>query len=1296
MLLMTEGLLRRARAGILGVSSFALLVVAGSRFFGSARPQAGGPPPFPGVGYPSRAPGLDARPGFKNPPPGYGEVGFYWWLGDPLTKDRLLWQLDRLQGVPISGLQINYAHSDRGGRSYGLTFPSDPPLFSEAWWDLFGWFLKEGRKRGWAVSLSDYTLATPGQGWWTDDIIRENPGSAGAILECVVRDVAGPAGVVWELASPPLSVTAFRAARGAPVEESGVDLRGAVTGRTLRWPAPAGDWKLAAVLARREPMSLDPMSPGAGERHVAKFFQTFENRFPGEGGRGLDFFFSDELTFGVSGNLWNDAFAGEFRRRKGYDLIPELASLFLATGRRAAKVRLDYRDVMVSLTEENYFRPIYEWHARRGMIYGCDHGWRGRDVLEFGDYFRTQRWTTGPGNDQPRLESDGVKNKVASSIAHLYERPRTWLEGYYGSGWGTSTADLVDATFRNFVMGHNLLTLHGLYYSTHGGFWEWAPPCNHFRMPYWAHMGEFLRCTERLSYLLSQGVHRCDVAVLYPVAAMEAGLNGDEAPRAAFAVGPALFDGGIDYDFMDFQSLARARVEERELRVAGEAYRVLVLPAMAAARESTLEKALEFYRAGGVVIALGALPEASERAGRGDLGLEAMVREIFGAAAGESPEPAEPRVQRNAAGGRGVWASKPGDVVAEIRRAVPPDFEFFGAPAAGRPVHVLHRRIGPRDVYLVLGAPRNSMCAFRAEGRVELWNPWTGETVPLPVHSISATGTRVRMPLESDEAQLIVFGPGTPGPAVEETDLDEVTLVEETAGGVRVEGLSSTPGGKTAVVRHRGTTVRLKGPAAAPSDAIRLDGEWEFELRPTLDNRWGDFRLPVGPETTIGAEARRFLFREETSAGPGWEAPGFDDSGWERKTASFGPGFRLLGPLAEKDTPPDFETRLAGLRRVDAGRSEAVGGAVFPWRAYDFSWRWGREDDPGHQGYHGLKGIVGDDFICLGAPRWASTEYAYDPEPAGSRYYLWTAVKTQEEGDFRPFVGGQTAPAAIYIDGARPADPAGPFHLRAGVHRILLRYDRPGRGHFILASAGGAGNPATYPLAMSWYRNPAVLRFDVQAGEKPAAGWYRFVSPPGFRSMRFEAFGTVRAWAEGREMAIVAGPLRDDGSREYKAAAGESKDLPVVVALRIEPEVGYYAGAAIPEPIRLDCGAGRLGLGDWAKAGALEHYSGGAWYRKSFVLEPDGLDGRVTLDLGEVVSSAEVRVNGRQAGVRVAPPWRLDISGYVRPGENRLEILVYNTLGNHYGTIPTLYRGNTRSGLMGPVTVRTLKRIVLE
>lgn len=71
-----------------------------------------------------------------------------------------------------------------------------------------------------------------------------------------------------------------------------------------------------------------------------------------------------------------------------------------------------------------------------------------------------------------------------------------------------------------------------------------------------------------------------------------------------------------------------------------------------------------------------------------------------------------------------------------------------------------------------------------------------------------------------------------------------------------------------------------------------------------------------------------------------------------------------------------------------------------------------------------------------------------------------------------------------------------------------------------------------------------------------------------------------------------------------------------------------------------------------------------------------------------MVATAEVHVNGRSAGIRVAPPWRVDISKYVKPGDNRIEVLVYNTLANHYFTIPTRYRGELTSGLLGPVTLR--------
>ncbi|MBI4891258.1 MAG: hypothetical protein HY821_11590 [Acidobacteria bacterium] len=1119
-------------------------------------------------GYPSRAANLDVLPGFRTPPPGYGEVAFYWWLGDPLTKQRLTWQLNQLQGRSISGLQVNYAHSDRGGRSYGLTYESDPKLFSEPWWELFQWFLQQARRRGMAASLSDYTLGWAGNGWYMDRILQENPGMSGAALATAAMRCTGPC--EWQLPPDPLSLTAFPLSAGRILPGHEIDLLSLARGGRLAWTPPPGDWRIVAVYAKPFPVSLNPMHPESGRQMIAKFFQPFEDRNPGQSGQGLNFFFSDELNFGVRGWLWDQRFAAEFLKRKGYDPRPELASLFEETGPRAVKLRLDYSDVMVSLSEQNYFRPLYEWHESRGLIYGCDHGGRGRDVTEFGDYFRTQRWMSGPGNDQPNLASDIVKNKVASSIAHLYERPRTWLEGFYGSGWGTTSAQIVDATWRNFVQGHNLLTLHGLYYSTYGGWWEWAPPCNHFHMPYWAHMGEFLQASERLSYLLSQGVHRADVAVVYPVAPMEAGRNGKESVQTAFSIGQRLYEAGIDFDFIDFESLQRARVEGGRLRVAGEEYRALVLPAMPVVRHSTIEQAVAFHKAGGLVIAVGPLPAGSDRTGDGDpevLALSALLAPARAAGAD--------------------------DVIAKLDAAFPRDFHC-NMP---KQPSILHRKAGARDIYMIYGAERGAECTLRSTGRLELWDPWSGSTALLPVLRQSATATTLRLPLEKTEAQLLVF---TPGEAARET-------------------------------------------AAPPApNRLAVTGPWEFELKPALDNRYGDYRLPAAPEF-IGAEARRLLYREQGE--------------WTRTTYTYGPRFLLLGPVASTSVTEE-QVRREG-------------------RPYEFSWRFGIEGDPGHQGYHGLKAQMPRDFIALGKREFKSTTTVYTPEPSGNVYYLWTSVYTSSAITAQVLSGG-LLPAAVSVNG-KPVDPAaGSVPLQSGWNSLLLRYASAGQGHFVLLEPGAPLDwKQPEPLATDWYRRPGLLEFDIHPGTENL-GWYRTTAPPGLRAITLPTRAQAELRIAGKLVPLK--PLPDGYSAEV-----EPIPSPAQVEIRLHQRPGRYAGAAFDEPLKFSCEKGLIELGDWSQLDGLSSYSGGAWYRKQIEFPAAAARGKAWLDLGSLSSSAEVWVNGTKAGVKLAAPFRVEVTGLLKPGPNRVEVLVYSALSGHYETIPTRYRRPSPSGLIGPV-----------
>lgn len=1117
-------------------------------------------------GWPARDGAFDALPGFQKPPPGYGEIAFYWWQGDPITKDRLLWQLDKLAGRGITGLQINYSHTDTGGLSFGLTDPGDPLLFSEAWWELFGWFLTEANVRGMSVSLSDYTLGI-GQGWHVDTLLRERPDMAGAVLESETCTLPDGGNVNWPLPEFLLTVTAHARAET-------LDLTAHVKNNVLCWAAPANsEWTVCAVFVRPIPLSLDPMHPESGPQIAARFFGQFKARFPEQMGRGLNFFFSDELDFGVRGLLWNVAFAGEFVRRKDYNIVPHLAALFMDTGPQTPKIRMDYNDVLVELSEEGYFRPVYEWHESRGMIYGCDHGGRGTVVDEFGDYFRTQRWNGGPGCDQPRLGANVVTNKVASSIAHLYERPRTWLEGFYGSGWGTSAAQLSDAIFRNYAQGQNLLSLHGLYYSTHGGWWEWAPPCNHFRMPYWAHMDALLGCTERLSFLLSQGAHRCDTAIVYPVAPTEAGMDGQAATNTAFLCAETLYAHERDVDFIDHQSLERATVQNGLLCVAGEQYRVLVLPALSAARFSTLEKAREFAEGGGLVVAVGALPEASERAGREDPILDALVCELWD-------------------GGLALHVPDAAALLQAVQERVSSDFDSPHGNA-----HVLHRKVGSRDVYFVYGVPENAECFFRATGRAELWNPWTGETSALLVISQNEEGTRLRLPLGPAQPQLVVFSPGTP-------DFAPAAVAE-------------------------------RAPKVLP-----LTGLWDFELVPTRDNIWGDFRLPP-THALLGAEQQWFRYRATNAD---CSAFNLDNADWPRVTYSYGPHFRVLGPVPPEETP------------------DVSDAAVEQWPLYDYSDRFGVEGDPGRQGYHGLKGKVSPDFLALGRCVLTDTGALYEQEVPSGSYYLWSAVNAPAAMTV-PIETGAVRPAALWLNGDIQPPDTDALTLRAGVNRLLLRYDGACRTRFNMT-----GGPV----------------WDVYANARAVPGWYRFSSPPGMVGMTIIAHGNLSAWAGGVPLSLIRTPAeRTDGAATYQAHVLAPNAQSVPVALRIAPEPGFYGGAALPEPIAYSCGPGKLMPGDWSACDGLSSYSGGARYGKRFTLTHTEAGGRVVLALGEVCASAEVHVNGDAAGVLVCPPWTIDISRWVRVGENRVDVLVYNTLSNHYQTIPTRYRGDSPSGLLG-------------
>jgi len=126
-------------------------------------------------------------------------------------------------------------------------------------------------------------------------------------------------------------------------------------------------------------------------------------------------------------------------------------------------------------------------------------------------------------------------------------------------------------------------------------------------------------------------------------------------------------------------------------------------------------------------------------------------------------------------------------------------------------------------------------------------------------------------------------------------------------------------------------------------------------------------------------------------------------------------------------------------------------------------------------------------------------------------------------------------------------------------------------------------------------------------------------------------------------------------------------------------------------------------LKSWTKheEAGIKYFSGTATYKNTFHLDQETLDNELLMDLGEVKNLAEVIVNGQNLGILWKTPFKLDISGAVKEGENSLEIRVTNVWVNRlvgdsqpgakekitFTTLP-FYQPNSPllpSGLLGPV-----------
>jgi len=1180
------------------------------------------------------------RAQFGSPPNDYRPIPFWWWTGERLELSRLEWELDRLCEQGVSSAIISYNHQPDGQPDVG-----DPPVFSDAWWDLLRGLLDACEARGMTLGFQDYCLLSPRLA----QLAARHPALKGHELRhvAIAASPSTPAAFRLPDAAEVVEVMAYRSTAGVLERLDAIDLTGQVIGQRLEWIPVAGEWTVIVCLA--QPNGYDPLHPDSGRVALESFYGEYERRLPGALGRTLKVSFQDELDFGGRFPLWSAGLSKSFIESKGYPPAGRWAELFIWLDDLSAKFRLDFHDVSMTLAERGWFEPLYRWHEARGMLFGHDNAGRGGIAVGaayYGDTLRAMRWYSAPGSDDPKLSGPRAFKgiKVASSLAHLYARPRVWAECFHSSGWGVAPSAVRDGLNALFALGATVVNLHGLYYSTRGGWWEWAPPDFHFRQPYWAHMGALNAYATRLSWLLAQGKHACDVAIFYPSEAVAIGINPKASPdlvaarslseaqrneadysedlaeALTFAGAAALFDAGLDFDFIDSDSLRRGRSNAGELQVAEARYRAIVLPQATAMPWAALQSVLAFSRAGGRVLIVGDEPRMSDRAGANDPELLAAVAEISS---------------------RAVRVPRLGVDFAE--RVLPLNERRIGL--TGGRAHLLWRRLGDVEVVYVHN-PTDQPVALTlrlpsGSSRVERWHAETGLAEPVPISGDSAAPS-LSAHIASRGAHLYLCSPGT-------------------------------------------ARIAADGPEPAWTMFRTLpDREWEFSLAPTMDDRFGDFSLHPAPQL-IGAHAGRMWSSED---------PATDD--WREISPGVAPRLRLIGPFPPTADRVDLDRRILAEDPM-CPRPIDHAGIPFEWRDYEFSTETGLVDDPfmksWDSGPHGLKGYVPEEFIDLNGDRPGEIFYLIG--------YLWapTAVDidltASSRAAHRIWFDGQSIidqpeamPPGLRSQWNLPHYEAVPRTHRVTVgpagNRVVVRLIQP-LGQRIRAYVAPAA-PAPGVPRLRWFHGADRSQFRVTVQPESGTAWFKWTTPPGLEAVTLVHRGAARAWLgdiEGRREILSGSGDRVQSRFRFNPPAARS------AGLRIAIDTSDRGNAAdlILEPIEYHCGSGVIDLGDWTKFG-LEAYSGMATYRIAFELDAQAVALPLALEIGDVAVTCAVRLNGVSLGMLIGPPLRLPLGDAGIVGRNILEITVANTLANFYAfNRPTPYadRSDVRSGLFGPI-----------
>jgi hypothetical protein len=541
---------------------------------------------------------------------------------------------------------------------------------------------------------------------------------------------------------------------------------------TLRWTPPDGKWTVMRLGYSLTGHTNGPASPEAtglevdklSAKHVKSYFTNYLDQYKSAtnglmGKRGLQYVITDSWEAGTQN--WTDDMLAEFRKRRGYDMLPWLPALsghIVESAEASDKFLWDFRKTLADLVTENHYDQLTTLLKDRGMgRYSESHEARrafigdGMEAKRTADVPMGAAWTPGGfgGSEGDFATVYQADVRESASAAHIYGQNLVAAEALsaMGSDWAWSPALLKPIADYAMACGLNRFVIHT---SVHqplidkvpglslGPFGQWFT-----RNETWAEQAiAWTTYLARSCYMLQQGRYEADIAYYYGednnITVMFGGFTGSGLPE---------IPEGYNYDFVNADALVNLMTVDNGQIVtpSGMSYRVLVLDTNSRYMTLTaLRKIRDMVNSGAIVT--GAKPVQTPSLADDPEEFNAIVNALWA------------KDGANITGKGKIYAET---TLADVLKSenIARDFSY-AKPKSDTKLFFIHRKAGNINIYWVANhndRVEDIEATFRMNGmEPEIWHPETG-AIEKASYVIENGATKIRLHLEPTDAIFVVF-----------------------------------------------------------------------------------------------------------------------------------------------------------------------------------------------------------------------------------------------------------------------------------------------------------------------------------------------------------------------------------------------------------------------------------------------------------------------------------------------------------------------------------------------------------